>query len=140
MRFVDNMNSLKKYLRLILMLFIASLISCEKSENTMPIEGIWVEVSAKSDTIKFIQFGSHPAFELSRGLEMRNGYWLPKYGAGIYNYELKDDSIALNNTLSSLGGFLSYYFQKPCCDSFEIGNFYSQTISPNELITFSKIE
>ena len=134
------MNSLKKNLRLILLLFLALGIGCEKSENNMPIEGIWVEISAKSDTIKFIQFGSYPAFELRRGLEMRNGYWLPKYGAGIYNYELKDDSIALNYTLSSLGGFLSYYFQKPYNDSFEIGNFYNQTISPNELITFSKNE
>ena len=131
---------MKNFLSLVLLLFFASIIGCEKSENNLPIEGSWIEVSTKSDTIDFTYFMSGPAFELRRGFELSSGYWLPKYGAGLYRYELKDDSIALNYTFSSIGGFIDYYFHWISNNSFEIGNFYDQSLGPDELIIFSKIE
>jgi len=107
--------------------------------------GTWIEVTAKSDTIVFTQFISNPAIDLRRGFEIRNGHWLPK--GGIYFYILLDrDSIALNSSYSSIcpvpdpDCYQHYFFKLSISDTFEIGNFYNTTISPNEILTFSKIE
>ena len=88
----------------------------------------------------FTQFGTEPTFELRRGLEKRNGYLLPKYGAGIYCYEITGDTIALEDLLSSAGGYVNFYFKQNTSDSFEVGNFYNQIIRPDEKITFARIK
>ena len=122
-------------------LIISVLCGCTKSENTLlPPDGSWVEISTRSDTNIFTQFGTDPAFELRRGIEERNGYLLPKYGAGIYCYKITGDTIALEDLLSSAGGYVNFYFKQNTSGSFEIGNFYNQAIRPNEIITFIRIK
>ena len=123
------------------------MFGCEKSENNLPIEGSWIEVSAKSDTIDFTYQMSGPAFWLRRGNELHNGYWLPKYGAGLYTYYLLDsDSIGLCYSFSSscIGtvrdNYPTYYFTQIDTDTIEISNFYNPDISPSVIFTFSKIK
>ena len=104
---------MKAYRVLIMFLIISVLCGCTKSENTLlPPDGSWVEISTRSDTIIFTQFGTDPAFELRRGIEERNGYLLPKYGAGIYCYKITGDTIALEDLLSSAGGYVNFYFKQ----------------------------
>ena len=112
-----------------MILIISALCGCMESENiVMPLDGSWVEISESSDTLIFTQFGTEPAFELRRGLEERNGYMLPKYGAGIYCYKITGDTIALEDLLSSKGGYVNFYFKQNTGDSFDIGN-----LPPNHL-------
>jgi len=133
---------MKIYRKLILILIIAQLISCTKSENNLflPLDGSWIEMLTRSDTIVFTQFGTDPAFELIRGLEKRSGYWLPKYGAGLYCFNITGDTIALQDLLSSTLDFENYYFKQTTSGSFEIGNFYNPAISRNEKIIFLRIK
>ena len=124
----------------ILVLIISALCGCMESENIMmPLDGSWVEISERSDTLIFTQFGTEPAFELRRGLEKRNGYMLPKYGAGIYCYKVTGDTISLEDLLSGAGGYVNFYFKQNTGDSFDIGNFYNQMVTPDVKITFTRI-
>ena len=132
---------MKAYWLFILILIISALCGCTKSESIMmPLDGSWVDISTSSDTIIFTQFGTDPAFELRRGPEERNGYLLPRYGAGIYCYKITGDTIALEDLLSSAGGYINFYFKQNTDGSFVIGNFYDQAFSPNEKITFLRIK
>ena len=136
---------MKKNLILILLLFVASVIGCKKLKNSMSINGTWVEVIEKNDTIDFTQFLSNQVVNLRRGYEIRNGHWLPK--GGMYFYILLDsDSIALNSVYSSIcpvpdpDCYPHYFFKPSTSNTFEIGNFYNSTINSNEIFTFLKIE
>ena len=125
----------------ILFLIVSALGGCIESENIMmPLNGTWVELSARSDTIAFTQFGTEPAFTLRRGLEKRDGNMLPKHGAGIYCYKITGDTIALEDLLSSAGGYVNFYFNQNSVGMFDIGNFYEDSIKPDEILTFVKIE
>ena len=141
----DDTYTMKNFIILTLFLITLGLAGCEKVKNNIPIDGTWVEVKEKNDTIDFTQFLSNQAINLRRGYEIRNGHWLPK--GGMYFYVLLDsDSIALNSVYSSMcpvpdaDCYPHYFFKLSNSNTFEIGNFYNSTISTNELITFSKIE
>jgi len=132
---------------LILTLFFTALglEGCEKTENTSLLNGAWVDVTEKNDTIDFTQFLSNQTVNLRRGYEIRNGHWLPK--GGMYFYILLDsDSIALNSVYSSScpvpdpDCYPHYFFKLSNSNTFEIGNFYNSTIGSNEILTFLKIE
>ncbi len=131
---------MKNYLSLILLFIIASVVGCEKNENNPLFEESWIEVSAKQDTIDFTTFMSGPAFWLRRGKVLHDDYLLPKYGSGLYRYELSGDSIGLNYTFSSIMEYEYFYFNHIGIDTFKIGNFYNPDISPGEIFTFSKMK
>ena len=136
---------MKNFLILTLFLITLGLGGCEKTKNTLPLNGTWLEVTEKNDTIDFTHFGSNQAVNLRRGFEIRNGHWLPK--GGMYFYILlNSDSIALNSIFSSIcpvpdpDCYPHNFFKLSTSNTFKIGNFYNSTISPNEIFTFLKIE
>jgi len=116
------------------------LVGCEKNTiEKAPINGIWVETTQKMDTLVFDN--QLPLFELNRGIELRNGYLLPKLSSGLYSYEIGKDSISLNWILSSSSYRNNYYFFKLDTerDLIKIGNFFVDSLNKNETLIFSRI-
>lgn len=110
---------------LLIMLFCNA--SCQKSLlKKSPINGTYIESEKKSDTIIFLSEydGQNPVFELKRGFRIADGYKLPDYYSGPYNYKISQKSISLYWFLSS-GSFQTYYFKStPEENKFLIGNFF----------------
>jgi hypothetical protein len=76
---------------------------------------------------------------LSRGMEMRTGFLLPKYGSGSYDYKLlTGDSISLRWSLSANSDFNDYYFKQEV-DQITIEKFFDTTTS-GILLTFKKVD
>ena len=88
-------------------LIVLVLFSCKKDEFPDPsllpkgLEGSWVEVNTKTDTIIFKSNSDTGMFYLHRGYEIRNGYRLPIIGSTPYHYEIFTDSIKVIDGLSS---------------------------------------
>jgi hypothetical protein len=86
-----------------------------------------VELLKRSDTIVFSSEydGQNPVFNLKRGTRItEEGYTLPDYFSGPYNFKLIQNSISVYWFLSS-GSYQTYYFKKISGeDKFEIGNFF----------------
>lgn len=115
-------------------------MSCEKeSMEIPPINGTWIEMNHKSDTLVFEK--RYSSFTLNRGTEIRDGHLLPKYSSGIYSYEIVQDSISLRWGLSSFSGSFKYYFNMDeKNEKIEIGNFFVDSLYNNNVIlTFSRI-
>jgi hypothetical protein len=113
---------------LLLLFFIPSkYIFCQKAGlKTSPISGTWIEQEKKNDTIVFLPEydGQNPIFELKRGFRSAEGYRLPDYFSGPYNYKLGNNRISVYWFLSG-GSFQSYYFKLiPEENKFTIGNFF----------------
>lgn len=95
--------------------------------KTSPLLGTWVEFMNRSDTIVFSSEynGQNPVFNLKRGTRItEEGYILPDYFSGPYNFKISQNNISVNWFLSS-GSYQTYYFN--CIsgeDKFEIGNFF----------------
>ena len=82
--------------------------ACDKPDTITPdtLTGTWVERSSRQDTLIF-----NPEFQgqtlintlyVNRGKEINaGGHLLPKIGSGIYQYELRDKRIYVQNGLSS---------------------------------------
>lgn len=105
------------------------------------LKGKWIEATEGKDTIDFQSNDSIGVFTLSRGLELRNGDLLPRYGSGIYDYKLKKDTIRLNNMLWNCICFPAYYFHtNSTYDKIEIGNFFNNELSASSKITFCKLK
>ena len=116
------------------------LVGCEKNTiEKAPINGIWVETTQKMDTLVFDN--QLPLFELNRGIELRNGYLLPKLSSGLYSYKIEKDSISLNWILSSSSYRNNYYFFKLDTESdlIKIGNFFVDSLNKNVTLIFSRI-
>ena len=116
-----------------------SLASCKKENiETMKLDGAWLENSHKTDTLVFVPEISF--VYLNRGYELRNGYILPKDLSGPYLYEINGDIINLTWSASSVGVGTKYYFH---LDSkkrqIKIENFYIDSLSNNDILTFSKM-
>lgn len=114
------------------------LLSCEKNTIERDLaDGIWIEKTQGMDTLFFAQHDY--LFDLNRGTELRNGYLLPKFSSGAYSYKLKDDSISLIWMPSSSLQENIYYFE---IDSekgeLQIGNFFVDSLSNNNILTFSR--
>lgn len=91
------------------------LLDCSQdSVTTMTdLNGNWVDMSTKTDTLTFGSFGDQAYLILARGKEIINGNLLPKYGSGPYHYKLlTGDSISLHWTLSSNSNFANFYFKQ----------------------------
>lgn len=115
------------------------LVSCEKNNiEKVPIDGIWIEATHKTDTIVFDN--QHTLFNLNRGTEIRNGYLLPKYLSGQYSYEIINDSISLRWLLSSSSNGNNYNFNVDSKNGqIKIGNFFVDSLNKNVILTFSRI-
>ncbi|HXI00044.1 MAG TPA: hypothetical protein VNI52_07225 [Sphingobacteriaceae bacterium] len=93
---------------IVLTLFLFG-ISCKKNnDNTQSIDGVWVELSQKKDTLYFDSPNSF--LNLGRGKELNGGRLVPKIYSGLYSYETKSDSISLQYMLSSLYRSKNYKF------------------------------
>jgi hypothetical protein len=139
---------MKTIIKLLFTSLIILISGCEKTDNLKSeLTGTWIEIIEKSDTIAFTEFNSKPMFNLKRDLILLDDHWLPNYGSGFYTYVLLEkDSIALCYSLSSScvsglpNSYSKYFYKLIDNDKFIISNFYNPDISPNEILTFSKIE
>lgn len=107
--------------------------SCQKNPLTKsPLSGTYIETEKKTDTIVFLSEydGQKPVFELKRGYRISDGYKLPDYYSGPYNYQIYQDSISLYWFLSS-GSAQSYYFKSLAEEQkLIIGNFFKNPENP----------
>jgi hypothetical protein len=121
------MKTLKTVLPFLLFLILSNYIYCQKVElKTSPLNGTWVELEKRSDTIVFSPEydGQNPIFNLKRGFRIADGHKLPDYYSGPYNFKLGQNSISVYWFLSS-GSFQIYYFELiPEENKFKIGNFF----------------
>jgi hypothetical protein len=127
-----------------LLLFYAA--SCQKVQlNKSPLSGTYVEMEKKTDTLVFHEEydGQNPVFELIRGYRIADGYKLPDYFSGPYNYNISGNSISLFWFLSS-GSFMSYYFENiPEENKLIIGNFFKDpenSVAEKDTLVFVKAE
>jgi hypothetical protein len=130
-------NKMKHVLPIALVL---TLLSCSNDDVTALTElnGKWVDINTKTDTLTFGLFGGQESMILGRGKETRGGFLLPKYGSGPYDYEvLTRDKISLLWTLSSNSNPKDYYF-KQTGDKLVIEKFFDTTTS-GTILTFKKI-
>lgn len=124
----------------LVIIFVLALISCTSDNVTTltDLNGKWVDINTKTDTLTFGLFGDKESMILGRGKEMRDGFMLPKYGSGPYDYKLlTGDKISLRWTLSSSSNFNDYYF-KQTGDKLTIEKFFDTTTS-GTMLTFKKI-
>ena len=130
--------SMKKLLLLISLFYF----SCDDENNSNPVsatlDGKWINVQAPTDTLIFDSALGDNYFVLARGKEVRDGFLLPKPGAGIYEFKLKSNLISVYNTISSCYCFHDYYFQKKA-SMLVIGNFYDPA-SQNQHETFKRLK
>ncbi|TXK18367.1 hypothetical protein FVR03_24125 [Pontibacter qinzhouensis] len=121
----------KTYLLILFLALIGNMVGCkDNNEPTLPLDGVWLEQSDRLDTIRFVRLDNGPYLSLDRGREIRNGEVLPKYGSGLYNYQIKGDSISLLNLSSSCSScYKTYYFVIKGAE-LRIGDFYEKN-SPN---------
>ncbi|WP_461043247.1 hypothetical protein [Spirosoma harenae] len=91
-----------------LLLVASGFMACHSSDSVTPqtLTGAWVEISARRDTIIFNPTYNGSLLEntilVNRGKELNaGGYLVPKIGSGLYQYELQDSMIVVQNLLSS---------------------------------------
>jgi hypothetical protein len=124
----------------LIIVFALSVLSCSTENVTTSTElnGKWVDIHSRTDTLTFGLFGDQESMVLGRGREMRNGVLRPKNGAGPYLYELlTSDTISLRWTLSSSSNFNDYYFRQTG-DRLTIEKFFDTT-TPDTILTFKKL-
>jgi hypothetical protein len=114
-------------------------LSCTYQDlpSTNILEGKWVEVNSKTDTIIFTTFGDYSYLSLNRGKELRNGILLPKYLSGGYDYKISSDKISLRWWASSNSAFNEYHFNVTQTGII-IGDFYNPN-SRGASLSFKKI-
>ena len=122
-------------------LFVSLTNSCSKFDVQKDEEfnNVWVEEINRLDTITFNINKKEGHLVLNRGVEIRNGYLLPKWGAGPYSYTISSYSISLISGYSECRCSEHYLF-KPDHQkrSFIIGNFFAENSSDPEQLTFIK--
>jgi len=139
-----------RFFKILVTGFLLSIIfsnaSCQKNSFAKsPLSGTYIEFEKQKDTIVFASEydGQNPVFELKRGYRISEGYELPDYYSGPYNYKISQNSISLYWFLSS-GSFQSYYFQNlPEEDRFEIGNFFknpAENTNEKDTLVFIRIQ
>lgn len=123
----------------ILLMFLV--FSCTKDNipTFSDLNGKWVDINTKTDTLIFKMIGDSEMMFLERGKETRNGFLLPKYGSGHYDYKLltSDNKISLRWGLSSNMSFNDYYF-KQSGDKLIVEKFFDISEDGRKL-TFKKI-
>jgi len=121
-------------------ILLLTLLSCTEDEtnivNSSDLQGKWIDVETRMDTLSFESIDNMEIMYLSRGKETSEGYLLPKYNSGPYEYKLSKRKISLHWMLSSNSSFNDYYF-KIIDDKLNIGNFYGSEFG--ETLTFEKL-
>lgn len=129
-----------KFFILVLFLTLYSLLNlnCSKEQlaNAVSLEGTWVEARTRLDTLEFYRIDASDFFELKRGYEIQNGNRLPKYGTGMYTYQVSTTKIRLKSLLSSNSEFLVYPIELKS-NTLQIGDFYNA--SSGKILTFTKL-
>lgn len=124
-----------------LFLLIVAFGCTDTSDGPLPpsLEGKWVDQLTTTDTLEFIRLEDGSSLmDLRRGREVRNGYDLPKSGAGLYMYTLSNNSISLQYSFSSLWEPKEYYFQHNALQ-LKIGRFFESDNSAS-ILTFRKVK
>jgi hypothetical protein len=111
------------------------------TDHSAPIalDGKWVDINAKTDTLTFKHMGNSDYMILGRGIVNNFGSPRPKAGSGPYHYKLsKADVISLRWSLSSDSNYKDYFF-KVSDDTITIENFFD---APRRgvMLTFKRIE
>lgn len=102
------------------------------------LDGKWVDVNTKTDTLTFETRDKKDYMMLTRGNEIRHGQSLPKSCYGLYSYKLlPGDKITLSWIASSVVRPNAYYF-KQTGDSIIIEEFYCMKKTGIKL-TFKKL-
>lgn len=132
-----NFKDMRQGLFTLLILVLAS-CSNDSFDITTPLDlnGEWIEVKTKTDTLTFNSWDNLEVMTLSRGKEMRDGHLLPKAGSGPYEYKLQESKISLYWMLSSNYTFKDYSFRRTG-NKLTIDNFYNSTLGAS--LTFEKI-
>jgi hypothetical protein len=129
--------SAKVSLSLILLIVsTAAFWGCQKDEplNESLLTGPWVDVATGKDTLIFNRID---AKWLEVRVERVNG--LPKYNSGIFEYEIRGESIHIRSMLSSSTTMPGYYFKVNTGErKLQIGNFYKPETGAN-LLYFRKL-
>lgn len=113
-------------LLIVLIVLSANLYSQQSGFKKSPMSGLWIEKEEGTDTISFLPKydGLNPIFNLKRGFRVTEGYKLPDYFSGPYNYTFGNSGISIYWFLSS-GTYKSYYFKmNPDSTEFIIENFF----------------
>ena len=106
--------------------------ACNSQTAVSPddLTGLWVEVSARKDTLIFnLDQRGKPLPQtllVNRGREINaGGYLVPKLGSGLYKYEILTTRgrIDVVNLLSSFSGSTDYAFQRKG-NQIEVENFF----------------
>lgn len=130
---------LMKKTHLIIILFVlgSALGSCRENEQpTLALEGVWIEQKDRSDTLIFQKIDGSSFFSLTRGSEIRNGNNLPKYGSGLYNYQINGDSISMLSLLSSCSNCQETYYFAVQGSTLKIGDFYQKNAVSPQIFLF----
>ncbi len=117
---------------------VATLLSssCQEDEDSInPLLGTWLESTDRSDTLIF----EEEFFILNRGKEMQNGNLLPIPDSGLYFYELRKDTVSVQNSVSSFSGFYNVPIEVEG-DRLTIGDFYQKDTINSSLLFFERIE
>ena len=95
----------------LIFILVLILLSCGNDNVTTltDLNGKWVDINTKTDTLTFGLLGDKEALILGRGKEIRNGFLIPNYGSDPYEYELLTDTISLRWVASSSLNFKRYY-------------------------------
>jgi len=137
----DRVDLKKKDMKygLVIILLLTVLSCTNDNVSTMTdLEGNWVDINTKTDTLTFGLFGDKESMILGRGREMRNGFSVPKYGSGSYEYNLLTDTISLRWVASSNLNFKRYYFNRTGT-KLTIEKFFDTNTS-RIILTFKKID
>jgi hypothetical protein len=136
------MKSMKKALLLIpILVFVGILVGCKKdTEPAVQLQGVWVEQTDRADTLIFEVIDAKPFLSLQRGTEARDGHQLPKYGSGMYDYQVKKDSISLLSLYSSCNNCQQTYYLTIMGSELRIGDFYQKNSASSLPLTFEKIK
>jgi hypothetical protein len=128
---------MKPYLILFTFLLIAFGISCKKDSLTNDLNGQWVRVDSRNDTVTFGFKDQANWFELFRGYQLgEDGILRPIIPLGIYEYKIKDNSILIHWSASSSSTWTEYYFSSQG-SKIEMGNFIDNT---NPRIILEKVK
>lgn len=124
----------------LLFILAISRLDCPVDHTAMQtqLNGKWVDIHTKTDTLTFLVVAEHDYVQLERGVELNHGVFRPKNGSGPYQYKIAQNIISLRWTLSSFADYNDHYF-KQAGDTLVIGNFYDLNLK-GKMQTFVKIK
>jgi hypothetical protein len=124
------------------LIFVFASMSCSETSDqpiSTSLEGKWVDLVTKTDTLEFLKFDDgNTLMLLHRAKEISNGQKIPKIGAGPYTYSLSGSRITLQYSLSSFYGPTDYFFEQNGLQ-LRIGRFFESGNSAS-ILTFKKVE